>query len=157
MKNRTWDLRYLHLADHISLWSKDPSTKVGAIIVDENNRIVSTGYNGFPQNVPDNQGWLQDRETKLKYIVHAEANALLFAHRSLKNCVLYTYPFMPCSNCAGLIVQSGISRVVSIHNTCRRWKDSFSASKDIFNKAGIDLILYRFEDLDNEVKSTYSY
>ena len=110
---RDWDTRFLDLAEHISKWSKDPSTKVGAVIVDSQRRIVSTGYNGFSVGVMDSYDRLTDRDTKYEMIIHAEANAILFAHQRMNDMTLYTTPFQPCSRCASLIIQSGISRVIS--------------------------------------------
>lgn len=136
-----WDIRFLQLAQFISEWSKDPSTKVGAVITDENNRIVSIGYNGFPQEIPDDDR-LQDRETKYKIIVHGEMNAILFANRSLKLCTLYTYPFMPCPRCASIIIQAGIKRVVSYNNMPKRWGEEFTISQNLFKEADIKLTLY---------------
>ena len=134
------DLQFLNLAHCIRNFSKDPSTKVGAIIVDEDNRVVSMGYNGFPKGVSDDHR-LEDRDTKLKIIVHAEANAILFASKSLKNCTIYTMPFMPCSNCASLIIQSGIKRVVSIENDDKKWADSFLLARNLFEEANVELSL----------------
>lgn len=134
-----WDLRFLQLAKHISSWSKDPSTKVGAVIVDPNRRIVSTGYNGFPRNVNDDSRY-DNRELKYEMIIHAEVNAILFADRNLNGCTLYTYPLMPCSRCASIVIQSGIKRVVSIENIDVRWKASFNLSKNMFNESNVELI-----------------
>jgi dCMP deaminase len=136
-----WDYRFLDLAELVSGWSKDPSTKVGAVISDKNNRIVSIGYNGFPQNINDDNR-LENRETKYKIIVHGEMNAILFANKSLQFCTLYTYPFMPCPRCASTIIQTGIKRVVSYNNMPERWKDEFELSKLLFKEAGIELKLY---------------
>lgn len=136
-----WDIRFLDLAKLISEWSKDPSTKVGAVIADENNRIVSVGYNGFPQNISDDNR-LEDRDTKYKIIVHGEMNAILFANKSLQFCTLYTYPFMPCPRCTSMIIQTGIKRVVSYNNTPDRWKDEFELSKYLLKEATIELVLY---------------
>lgn len=137
-----WDLRFLELAKHISSWSKDPSTKVGAVIVDDKKRIVSLGYNGFPIGINDSHEKLENRETKLKIIVHAERNAIIFANRSLDGCTLYTYPFMPCSVCAGIVIQSGIKRVVSYQTSNKRWIDDFVVTMDMFDESGVELILY---------------
>lgn len=139
--NNKWDNRFLQLAKFISEWSKDPSTKVGAVITDQNNRIVSVGYNGFPQDIPDDNR-LKDRETKYKIIIHGEMNAILFANRSLKSCVLYTYPFMPCPRCASMIIQAGIKRVVSYNNMPKRWENEFAISQNLFKEANIKLTLY---------------
>lgn len=141
LQNFKWDIRFLDLAKLVSTWSKDPSTKVGAVITDANNRIVSIGYNGFPQGVIDDSR-LDDRETKYKMIVHGEMNAILFANKSLDNCTLYTYPFMPCPRCSAMIIQTGIKRVVSYKNTISRWEDEFTLSRSLFNEAKIEYYEY---------------
>ena len=140
---RDWDTRFLDLAEHISKWSKDPSTKVGAVIVDSYRRIVSTGYNGFPVGVMDSYDRLTDRDTKYEMIIHAEANAILFAHQRMNGMTLYTTPFQPCSRCASLIIQSGISRVISyeIEESKNRWVDSFKLAKELFDEAGVEVLL----------------
>ncbi len=81
--NEKWDKRFLELAKHVSLWSKDPSTKTGSVIVDQKRRVVSGGYNGLPIGVEDLDERLNNREIKYKMIVHCERNALLFANRDL--------------------------------------------------------------------------
>ena len=139
MKSTKWDERFLDLAKLCGSWSKDPSTQVGAVIVDGNNRIVSIGFNGFPQGVEDSEERLVDRETKYDIIVHAEANALMFANKSVEGCTLYTWPFPPCSRCAGLIIQSGVTRVVSVVHTGERWKKNFDLARQLFHEAGIIL------------------
>lgn len=136
-----WDCRFLELAQFISKWSKDPSTQVGAVIVDCENRIISLGYNGFAKRISDDNR-LEDRETKYKIIVHGEMNAILFAKRSLEFCTLYTYPFMPCPRCASMIIQTGIKRVVSYNNMPNRWQSEFELSQSLFKEAGISLNLY---------------
>ena len=136
-----WDYRFLDLAEFVSSWSKDPSTKVGAVIADHNNRIVSIGYNGFPKNIFDDDR-LNNRDTKYKMVVHGEMNAILFANKSLEFCTLYTYPFMPCSRCASMIIQTGIQRVVSYNNIPERWCEEFNMSKYLFKEANIELMLY---------------
>jgi len=137
MKSTKWDERFLELAKLVGSWSKDPSTQVGAVIVDDNKRIVSIGFNGFPQGVEDSEERLFDRDKKYDIIVHAEANALMFANKSVEECTLYIWPFQPCSRCAGLIIQSGIKRVVSVINSDERWKKNFILSRQLFNEAGI--------------------
>lgn len=136
-----WDKRFLELAKLVGSWSKDPSTQVGAVIVDDDNRIISIGFNGFPKGVVDSQEKLLDREQKYDIIVHAETNALMFANKSVKDCTLYTWPFQPCSKCAGLIIQSGIKRVVSVVQNDQRWKKNFEVSSELFREAGISLEL----------------
>tara|TARA_R100001463_G_scaffold91898_3_gene146635 strand:- start:69 stop:503 length:435 start_codon:yes stop_codon:yes gene_type:complete len=136
-----WDERFIELAKLVGSWSKDPSTQVGAVIVDDDKRIVSIGFNGFPKGVKDSQKRLVDRDEKYAIIVHAEANALMFANRSVEGCTLYTWPFQPCSRCAGLIIQSGIKRVVSVIHDDDRWKKNFSISRKLFDESGITLEL----------------
>ena len=141
MNGKKWDKRFLELAKLVGSWSKDPSTQVGAVIVDDNKRIVSIGFNGFPKGVEDYEKRLVDREEKYAIIVHAEANALMFANTSVKGCTLYTWPFQPCSRCAGLIIQSGIKRVVSVVHYDKRWKKNFEISQKLFTESGIILEL----------------
>lgn len=133
-----WDKRFLDMAQLVSTWSKDPSTQVGAVIVDNKNRVVSVGYNGFPVGINDDDR-LHFRSLKYDIIIHAEINAITFSNRSLTECTLYTYPFEPCSKCASMIIQSGIKRVVSKPNTEQRWEDSFQISRKLFNEAGVKL------------------
>lgn len=136
-----WNQRFLSLAEHIAQWSKDPSTQVGAVIVDPCRRIVSTGYNGLPQGVDDTDNRLHTREIKYEMIVHGEINAILFAKQDLLGSTLYTWPFMPCSRCAGIVIQSGIKTVVAPLNDSPRWKDSFQLSQTMFAEAGVRLLL----------------
>jgi dCMP deaminase len=141
MNSTNWDNRFIELAKLVGSWSKDPSTQVGAVIVDDYNRIVSVGYNGFPQGIEDNDR-LQDRDTKYKIIVHGEINAILFANKPVEGCTLYTIPFEPCPRCAGLIIQSRIKRIVSPKNTNSRWEDDFKISRLLFAEAGIIVDYY---------------
>ena len=136
-----WDYRFLDMSSLISTWSKDPSTKVGAVVVDEDRRIVSLGYNGFPFGISDDKR-LDNREIKYKMVVHAECNALLFSPEPPLGCTIYTYPFMPCPKCAGMIIQAGIDRVVSYESDNYRWKDDFNLSREMFKEAGVDLLEY---------------
>lgn len=136
-----WDHRFLNLAGHISYWSYDPSTKIGAVIVDKDKRIVSVGYNGFPKGIKDDKR-LEDRELKYKIIIHGEMNAMHFANRDLNGCTIYTLPFMPCSTCAAHIIQRGITRVVSCEYENPRWDENLKISKSLLSEAGIELVLY---------------
>ena len=139
MNGKKWDKRFLELAKLVGSWSKDPSTQVGAVIVDSNNRIVSIGFNGFPKGVEDSEKRLMDRDEKYGIIVHAEANALMFANGSVEGCTLYTFPFQPCSRCAGLIIQSGIKRVVCPKSNDERWRKNFELSRQLLDESGIIL------------------
>lgn len=106
-----WDKRFMDLAEHVAQWSKDPSTKVGAVIVDRCRKVVSMGYNGFPQGVDDDIDRYVDRPLKYSLVVHAELNAILNAKRDVENCTLYV-TLSPCRECAKAIIQSGIYDVV---------------------------------------------
>lgn len=136
-----WDERFLALAQHVAGWSKDPSTKVGAIIVDSNQRVISLGYNGFARGVDDSPERLSNRDTKYKMTVHAEMNAILFAKTDLIGTVLYTWPFMPCAHCAAAAIQVGISQVIAPPSSNPRWTADFTLSKQMFEEAGVGLML----------------
>jgi dCMP deaminase len=135
-----WDHRFLDMAALVSTWSKDPSTKVGAVIT-RGKFVVSLGFNGHPSGVEDSAARLENRETKYKTIIHAELNAILSARQPLEGCTLYVVPFMPCSNCGAVIVQAGIKRVVTLENNNERWAESFEITRTIFAEAGIDLVI----------------
>lgn len=137
-----WDRRFLDLAEHISKWSKDPSTQVGAVIVDNKRRIVGLGYNGFPAGVEDTEERYFDREVKYSMVVHAEVNAILNAVREVKDCSLYVSPLFTCNECAKLIIQSGISRVVAIDERTDRWNSKHEVSKKMFSEAGVEYRIY---------------
>ncbi len=135
-----WDEYFLDLAQFVSRKSKDPSTKVGAVITDKNHVLISCGFNGLARNVRDTEERLTNRELKYKLIIHAEVNSILFARRSLENCILYCWPFMPCSNCASVVIQSGIKKVIAPFKDNYRWAESFKLSREIFLEAGVELV-----------------
>lgn len=137
-----WDKRFLDMAELISTWSKDPSTKVGSVIVDNQNRIVSVGFNGLPVGLDNEEVILKNRELKYRTILHAEENAILFAKQSLDGCTVYTYPFQPCLKCTSVIIQTGIKKVVSFKSDNERWKEEFELSMQHFSEADIEVILY---------------
>ena len=137
MKNEKWDARFLDLAQLVSTWSRDNSTKVGAVITDPANRVVSMGYNGFARGVRDTPERLADRDFKYPLTIHAEENAILFAERNLAGCTLYTWPFMPCGSCAAKVIQVGIHRVVSVVSDNPRWVQSFQLAQQQFSEAGV--------------------
>jgi dCMP deaminase len=151
MTDRTkWDKRMLQLANEISLYSKDRSTKVGAIIVGPDGEIRSTGYNGFPRNVDDDVEHRHERPTKYLFAEHGERNAIYNAARvgiPTKGCTLYVTSnpskFPPCADCARAIIQSGITRVVQERldhdsEAAKRWKESSTATFEMFAEAGIE-------------------
>jgi len=138
-----WDFRFLELARFIASWSKDPSTKTGAVIVNDRS-IVSIGYNGFAKGVVDTPERLNDRELKYKLIVHCERNAIIWAQRDLTGCTLYTWPFMSCAPCAALVIQSGIKRCVAPINDNPRWIEDFKLTEMMFKEANVELCLVEF-------------
>lgn len=135
-----WDSRFQRLARMVATWSKDPSTQTGCVIV-KDNRVISMGFNGFPSGIEDSYERLNDREVKYKYVLHAEANALLSSPVPLQGATAYV-TLMPCSNCALQLVQAGIKRVVvppTSKDHLSRWKESFDLSKSILEEAGVTL------------------
>jgi dCMP deaminase len=136
-----WDIRFIQLAKHVASWSKDPSTQCGAVIVRPDKTIASVGFNGLPRGVEDSPERLLDRDKKLHYIVHAEANAILTAHEQLKDYAIYVWPFQPCCHCAAAIIQSGISEVycpIAPH-AYARWSESFEIAANMFREANVFL------------------
>lgn len=136
-----WDKRFLLLADHISTWSKDPSTKVGAVVVDDKRRVVGVGYNGFPRGVDDAPRLYADRQAKYPRIVHAELNAVL-SSAVTEGATLYC-TLLPCCECAKAIIQAGIRTLVvpalEGEPDPERWGDSVMIAWEMFEEAGIEL------------------
>lgn len=138
-----WDRRFLELAAHISGWSKDPSTKVGCVVVGEDREIRSTGFNGFPRGIEDDSGRLADRSQKYPLICHAEENAIMHAARigvSLKGSSAYvTWP--PCSRCARSLIQAGVSEIVypAGVDIPERWQEDFAISLGMMKEAGLSV------------------
>jgi len=133
-----WDRRFVQLAQFISEWSKDPSTRVGAVIT-RDRRIVSTGYNGFPQGMSDDAALYANREEKYSRVIHGETNALIFANQSLEGATLHTWPFAPCDRCAVQMLQAGIRRFVFPKlsaDKVERWGASMERSKLFFKECG---------------------
>ena len=138
----TWDDYFMGVALLAAERSKDPNTQVGACIVDEQNRILSTGYNGFPLGCSDDEfPWEREgaeTETKYPYVVHAELNAILNSRgKSLIGSKLYVALF-PCNECAKAIIQSGISEVIYLSD---KYKDTplTKASRRMLETAGVKL------------------
>ena len=135
-----WDKRFLDMAEMLGSWSKDKDYKVGAVIVDQNNRIVSTGYNGLPMNVSDSVEIYSDDN---RVVIHAEQNALLFAKQGLVGCTIYTAPLTTCAHCAASIIQSGITKVVSVRREMNtKWDESAKVAAQLYKVAGVELIEY---------------
>jgi len=138
-----WDLRFLELAKLISTWSKDPSTKTGAVIVSSDRRVVSVGFNGFPQNMVDLPENYSNREEKYSRIVHCEMNALLFAKESTIGCTLYTWPLMSCDRCFVHMAQAGINRFVApipSADLVTRWGTAMNRVRKYIKETGGELV-----------------
>ena len=138
----SWDEYFMGVALLAAQRSKDPSTQVGACIVDDSKRILSTGYNGFPHGCSDDDfPWNRDDskgETKYQFVVHAELNAILNASgKNLNGSTVYVALF-PCNECAKAIIQSGITEVVYLSD---KYHDTPStlASRRMLNAAGVKL------------------
>lgn len=134
-----WDGRFMDLAQVVAGWSKDVSTKVGAIIV-KDRRILSTGYNGLPAGIEDRAERLEDRERKLLITLHAEDNAILNAVAPVRGATIYIWPMPPCAHCAARIIQVGITRVVAAPpppEQAERWHTSLMLSHEILEEAGV--------------------
>lgn len=143
MLNTKWQARFYRLAQLVGSWSKDPSTRNGAVIVDAERRVVSLGYNGFPRGVGDDAQRYDDRKEKYGLIVHAEANAILNARLPLQGTALIATMF-PCSNCTKMIVQSGVAAVYapaprSPTHPDDTWAVDARHSKLMLEEAGIEV------------------
>ena len=136
-----WHKRFLDLADHISNWSRDPSTRVGAVIVRPDRTITSLGYNGFPRGVDDSSDRYDNRPLKYQFTCHAEANAIVATHERLDGHTIYSSPLHPCNECAKLIIQSGIRTVVSRPPMDPKWVESFSIASQMFREANVEVII----------------
>ena len=139
MNQDKWDQRYLEMAALVAGWSKDPRAGVGAVIV-RNNRVVATGFNGFPSEVLDREERLQDKDTKLQMVVHAEENALIVAGRNSEGATIYVHGKPVCPRCAGSIIQAGVWRVVAEppqQNKESSWHDLGRIALEMFAEAGL--------------------
>ena len=138
----TWDEYFMGLAHLSALRSKDPNTQVGAAIVDENHRVVSVGYNGFPTGVSDDEfPWSREGgvlTSKYAFVVHAELNEILNSQRSVRGCTIYVSLF-PCNECAKAIIQSGIKKIV-YESDKYNGVDTNIASKRMLKAAGVELV-----------------
>ena len=146
-----WGDKYTHLAKEISTWSKDPSTKVGAVVIGEHGQLLSQGYNGFPRGIKDSEERLNNRERKYELVVHAEMNAIYNASLngvSLKDSTLYVYGLPICNECAKGIIQVGIKKVVAMrpkkYNIA--WEESINNARNLFSEADVMYLI----DVENE-------
>jgi|TARA_E500000178_G_scaffold345264_1_gene394837 dCMP deaminase len=143
-----WDQRFLEMAAKISEWSKDPSRKIGCIAVNNDRKILATGYNGFPSKIEDHEYRYNDRETKYQYVIHAEMNCIYNAAVngvSLLGSTFYIHGLPVCHECAKGIIQVGVTRVVA-HSagTPEKWADSNILTMELFKEAGVE---YEFNEI----------
>jgi len=150
----SWGEYFMGLAILAAQRSKDPNSQVGACIADPKNRVISCGYNGFPNGISDDDlPWdrgdgknLLDLNTKYPYVVHAEPNAILNSHgQDMSGATIYVTLF-PCHECAKLVIQAGIKRMIYFDDKYDG-TDSNIASKKLFDLAGV-----KYEKYDSSGK-----
>lgn len=138
-----WDRRFLQLAQTVAAWSKDPSSQCGCVIVRPDNTIASLGFNGFPRGLRDDVDLYVNREAKLARVIHAEMNAVLSAHESVRGHTAYVWPVPPCDRCAAHLIQAGVVRVVHPWPIPaafeERWCVELAAASAMLAEAGIGL------------------
>lgn len=139
-----WDKRFLSLAREVSSWSKDPSSKVGAVAVSNHGQVLGTGYNGFPRGIADTDERYANREEKYRLVVHAEMNCILnaaYLGSSLKDSTMYVYGLPVCGECSKGIIQAGIKSIVmpKPDEAALKWLDVWTnVSSKILMEAGVD-------------------
>ena len=153
MSSDTWNTYFFDLCETVSRKSKDTSTKVGAVIVNSGNSIISTGYNGFPIGVNDSVSTRYERPEKYYWTAHAEENAIAFAARngvSLKGATLYVNRMRPCTRCTRLIIQAGITSVFVLQDvpeaTIERWKEDNTIADAMMNEAGVTIKIFNAKE-----------
>ena len=139
-----WASRMLKLAHEVASWSKDDSTKVGAVITTQEGEPMSWGFNGMAMNIDDDIPERHIRPQKYKWMCHAERNAMDLAPRPLDGCVMFV-TFSPCSSCAQSIIQRKIKTVVvdsnfTVENMPERWQEDMKIAKEMLIEAGIEML-----------------
>lgn len=151
-RQRRWDLRYIELTRFVSQWSKDPSTKTGAVIVRPDMTVASIGFNGFARQMSDADELYADRPKKYSRVIHCEMNALLSAREPVAGYTLYTTG-MCCDRCVVHLIQAGIKRFVWPEDTPEmksRWQDAFDLTLSYLHEAdGVE-----FEEIKIDVESS---
>jgi len=134
----------MELAKTVSTWSKDPSKKIGAVAIGSKGQVLAQGFNGFPRGIADSDDRLTDRETKYKYVVHAEMNLIYnatFNGISLNGSTVYVYGLPVCSECAKGLIQVGVKQIVMDENSATgadpKWLESLDLTVALLNEAGI--------------------
>jgi dCMP deaminase len=136
-----WLAYFFALCQVNAAMSKDPSTKVGAVIVKPDKTIAGMGWNGFPRGITDAPEDYADRDTKYSMTIHAEVNAVL-SSGDVSNCILFVHPFPPCDRCAAMLIQAGISAVVCPPlpaSASDRWAEAVDRAMGMFAEAGVDV------------------
>ena len=161
MTINNWDRRFLTVAMQVSHWSRDPSSKMGAVIANTDQRLVALGYNGFPKKEEDCQSRQHNKRMKYEIVVHAEVNALLIAGSAAAGGTIYLYGPRPiCARCAGILIQAGVKRAVAIrpppcdetkakrvHDPSQmNWAESGRLALQMFNEAEVE-----FEPVHNNL------
>lgn len=144
-----WTEYFLNIAEQVKQKSKDQSTQIGAVIVGEDNEVLSTGYNSFPRGMDDSKQERQERPEKYFWFEHAERNAIYNAARvgmALKNSTIYLTSGVPCMDCSRGIVNSGI-KVIWCKRTCttknkEKWEESQLKSIQLLNECGVQVMFY---------------
>ena len=150
----TWDSYFMTMSYLVSMKSKDPRTRVGAIIVGKGREIISTGYNGMPRGYKDTEERYNDKNHKYMAVVHAEENAILHCARigvTARSCSLYV-PWIPCSRCAKMIIQVGIKEVIydpyfpANKNKDSKWWETMNLTQAMFEETNV-----RMREVDGEL------
>lgn len=147
--DQKWDGRFLDISRLISTWSKDPSTKVGAIAVSQNRRILAQGYNGFPSGSKDLESDYSNRDTKYQMVVHAESNIIYNACNfkvSLCLSTVFVFGMYPCPECVKALAQVGVARIVfqlGDSENREKWKEQFNISRKILHELQIGFTHYK--------------
>ena len=135
-----WNLRYFSLALEVATWSKDPNKQVGAVCVSPDKRSMVTGYNGFPVGIEDTDRLLNDRVLKNKLMVHAEANCIVNGDTSLRGWEMHITK-APCTECAKLMINARIKRVVC-PNPGGSWRDDQLMAISLLTEAKMEIEFY---------------
>lgn len=136
-------LKFMAIAEAMQGMSKDRSTKVGAVALDDDYNVLSVGYNGFPRGVDDDIEERHDRPLKYSIVVHAEGNLIAQAARkgvSLSGATVIVTSLFPCSNCAGLMAQAGIKRIITTTSDNERWVENAKISEMILSESVVEVV-----------------
>ncbi len=150
MKDREkWDMRFMRLTDELASWSREKGKRVGAVIIDNENIICSTGFNGFPRGIDDSKDERHDRDSGAKHLwsTHAERNAIYNAARvgiPINGCRIYSSTF-PCIECTKAIIQSGIKELITRNPNFNdpRWGEEFRFAQSMLAESNVEITIYK--------------